>query len=88
MYYRANVIFPDEIGHKVILLGKVVVPATGDPVVVDGDDLIPVFSRVFMPEPNSVHQLMDHTAQKIYVKIGHYSLLVKTKVFAYNREIA
>ena len=61
MYYRENVIFPNEIGHKVILLGKVVVPATGDPAVVDGDEIVPVFSGVFMPEPNSVHQLMDHT---------------------------
>ena len=79
MYYRANVIFPNEIGHKVILLGKVMVPATGDPVVVDGDEIVPVFSGMFVPEPNSVHHLMEHTAQKIYVKIGQFCLLVKTK---------
>ena len=65
MYYRANVIFPNEIGHKVILLGKVVVPATGDPVVVDGDDFVPVFSGVLVPKPDSVHHLMDHSAKKI-----------------------
>ena len=62
MHYRANAIFPNEIGHKVILLGKVVVPTTGDPVVVDGDVIVPVFSGVLVPEPNSVHQLMDHSA--------------------------
>ena len=50
-----------------ILLRKVVVPATGDPVVVDGDDLIPVFSGVFVPEPNSVHHLVDHSAKKIFM---------------------
>ena len=62
MQNRANVVFPNEVGHKMILLGKVVIPATGDPVVVDGDMIVPVFSRVFVPEPNSVHHLMDHTA--------------------------
>ena len=77
MYYRANVIFPNEIGHKVILLGKVVVPATGDPVIVDGYVKVSVFSGVFVPEPNSVHQLMDHSAQKIYVNfIGKNKKLI------------
>ena len=48
-----------------ILLGKVVIPATGDPVVVDGDDFVPVFSGVLVPKPDSVHHLMDHSAKKI-----------------------
>ena len=63
MQNRANVIFPDEVGHKVILLCKVVIPATGDPVVVDSDMIVPVLSRVLVPEPNSVHHLMDYSAK-------------------------
>ena len=48
-----------------ILLGKVVIPATGDPFVVDGDDFVSVFSGVFVPKPDSVHHLMDHSAKNI-----------------------
>ena len=33
-------------------------------VIVDGDMLVPVPARVLVPEPDSVHQLMDHTEQK------------------------
>ena len=50
-----------------ILLGKFVIPATGDPVVVDGDMIVPVFSRVFMPEPNNVAQLVDHNPELVAV---------------------
>ena len=34
-------------------------------VIVDGDVLVTVPAGVFVPEANSVHQLMDNTAQKI-----------------------
>ena len=33
-------------------------------VIVDGDVLVPVPAGVLVPEPDSVHQLMDHTVQK------------------------
>ena len=80
MHYRAKVIFPNEVGHSwVIFLLKLFGFAIRNSVLVDGDIIVPVFSRVFVPEPNSVHQLMDHSAQKIYVKIGQFCLLVKTK---------
>ena len=34
-------------------------------VIVDGDVLVPVPAGVLVPEPDSMHQLMDNTAQKI-----------------------
>ena len=30
-----------------------------------GDVLVPVFSGVLVPEPNSMHQLMDHSEQNM-----------------------
>ena len=90
MHNRAQVIFPDQVGHQVTLHSKVmsavlltlkifvskfkniwylhikVMSAVLlNVVIVDGDVLVPVPSRVLVPESNSVHQLMDNTAQKI-----------------------
>ena len=65
MHNRAKVIFPNEVGHQVTLHIKVMSSVLLNIVIVDGDVIISVPSRVFVPEANSVHQLMDHTEQKI-----------------------
>ena len=65
MHNRAKVIFPDEVGHKVTLHIKVMSSVLLNVVIVDGDVLVSVPAGVLVPEPNSVHQLMDHTEQKI-----------------------
>ena len=80
----ANIIIPNEVGHKVVLLLEVESPLLLDLVepdgdllypvlyctvscivlyctVPDGDVLVPVLAGVLMPEPHSVHQLVDHT---------------------------
>ena len=63
----ANIIIPNEVGHNMIFLLKVAGFAIRNSVVIDGDMIVPVPARVFMPEANSVHQLMDHTEQKICI---------------------
>ena len=55
MHNRAKVIFPDQVGYKVTLHIKVMSSVLLNIVIVDGDMIISVPSRVFVPEANSVH---------------------------------
>ena len=101
MQNGANIIVPNEVCHKVVLLLEIESPLLLDLVepesdvlypvlyctvsciilyctVPDGDVLVPVLAGVLMPEPHSVHQLVNHTKHLTLQSsdISHYDFMI------------